>query len=77
MKGEAKMFERKKYKLLKRYSINYDGHTLYKIKYLKDFIDCRGITIKKGTLGGYVENYDILDQNGNACILGGAKEYSK
>lgn len=77
MKGETKMFERKKYKLLKRYSINYDGHTLYKIKYLKDFIDCRGITIKKGTLGGYVENYDILDQNGNACILGGAKVYGK
>ena len=77
MKGETKMFESKKYKLLKRYSINYDGHTLYKIKYLKDFIDCRGITIKKGTLGGYVENYDILDQNGNACILGGAKVYGK
>ena len=77
MKGETKMFERKKYKLLKNDTIEYDGHTLYRIKYLKDFTDCRCVTIRKGTLGGYVENYDILDQSDNSSILGKSIVYGR
>ncbi len=57
-------FKKKKYKLLKKDKIKYDGKTLYRIKALKSF----GV-IKKGTKGGYIENERNLSQNGNCWIM--------
>ena len=58
----------KKYKILKDdYIINL-GKKLYRIKALKNF----GY-VKKGSIGGYVEGYDNLSQNGNCWIYENAK----
>lgn len=36
-------------------TIEFDGHTLHRIRCIKDFLN-----ITKGTLGGFVENYNNL-----------------
>lgn len=43
--------EEKKYKLLEDDTIEVDGHTLYRIRALRDFGN-----ISKGTIGGYIES---------------------
>lgn len=51
-------------------TIEFDGHTLHRIKCTKDF---RNIT--KGTLGGFVERYNLFDEawvGGNAKVYAGA-----
>ena len=64
----------KKYEILYNEATEIDGVTLYPIKALKDFFD-----IKKGQLGGYVQNEFNLSQLGNcwirdnACVYGKAK----
>jgi len=69
-----------KYELTDEKTILYDGHTLHRIKALKD-IPSKGV--KKGDLGGWVESYDNLDQMGdcwvadNAYVYGNAKVYDK
>lgn len=47
-----------------------DGKTLHRIKALKDFGD-----VKKGDIGGYVENEWNLSQDGECWIYGKAKAY--
>lgn len=54
--------ENKKF-LLTNYSKEYDGHTLYRIRALKDFAGVRA-----GELGGYVEHEHNLSQYGNCWI---------
>ena len=51
-------------------TINVCGHTLYRIKALKDFRN-----VKKGDKGGYVESYANLAQNGDCWVNGNAKVY--
>ena len=67
--------ETKKYKLTNR-TKKVNGHTLYRIKALKDVCDA-----KKGDLGGYIESEENLSQDGvawiydKACVYGNAKVY--
>ena len=59
----------KKYKLTEE-SIYCFGRTLYRIEALKDFGD-----VKKGDMGGYVENENNLSQEGNCWIYDNAKVF--
>ena len=52
----------KKY-ILTDETIEYLGHTLHRIKAVKDFA-----TISAGTLGGYIESEKNLDHDGNAWV---------
>lgn len=60
----------KKFELTEEFIINNSGIKLYRIKALKDFSD-----VKKGDLGGYVQQERNLSQFGNAWICGNAKVY--
>ena len=51
-------------------SINVRGKTLYRIRALKDFGD-----VKKGNLGGFVESYNNLFEEGNCWIYNDAKVF--
>lgn len=62
------MKENRHYELIDE-TIEFDGHTLHRIRYTKDF---RNIT--KGTLGGFVENYNNLCDE--AWVGGDAKVYA-
>ena len=46
------------------------GHTLHQIKALKDFSN-----VKKGDLGGWIEDYHNLSQLGNAWLYDDAKVF--
>lgn len=56
----------KKY-ILTDETIEYLGHTLHRIKAVKNFA-----TISAGTLGGYIESETNLDHTGNAWVSGDA-----
>ena len=60
----------KKYEILmdEKNTIEFEGHTLHRIKALRDFGD-----IKTGDLGGYVENENNLSHEGNCWIYDDAK----
>ena len=61
----------KKYKIIKEDTIEIYGHTLYRIKALKDV----GF-YKKGTLGGYIESETNLSQGDDtAWVADNAKVY--
>ena len=60
----------RKYELLKDDYIEHFGRTLYRIKALKDFGD-----VKAGDLGGYVENENNLNHEGECWIYANAKVY--
>ena len=59
-----------KYEIVKDMAIEYEGKTLYRVKALKDFTN-----VKKGDLGGYIENYNNLPQEGNCWIYDNAKVF--
>lgn len=59
-----------KYKLLKDDKIKFEGRTLYRIQAIKEFGP-----IKEGDIGGYVENENILSQEGECWIGGDAKVF--
>lgn len=56
---------------IENHTINIDGVNLYRIIALKDFSD-----VRKGDIGGYVESYDNLSQEGNSWLYDSAKCYS-
>ena len=60
----------KKYEILmdKENTIEWKGHTLHRIRALRDFGD-----IKKGDIGGFVENENNLSHKGNCWIYDDAK----
>lgn len=58
-----------KYELIDE-TIQINGRTLHRIKALKDFGD-----VKKGDIGGYVENEWNLSQDGECWIYGDASAY--
>lgn len=62
----------KKYELLTNDSIEFNGHTLYRIRALKDFGD-----VKKGQLGGYIESRDNLYDFGTCWVYDNAKVFDK
>lgn len=47
-----------------------DGHTLHQIKALKSFD-----AVKKGDLGGWIEDYSSLSQSDNSWVYEGAMIY--
>ena len=57
-----------KYELLKDDTKEVSGHTLYRIKALRDFGD-----VTKGDLGGYIESEDNLSHNGDAWVFDDAR----
>ena len=60
----------KKYEILmdEKNTIRWQGHTLHRIKALRDFGD-----IKRGDLGGFVENENNLSHEGNCWLYNNAK----
>ena len=59
----------KKY-ILTDETIEYLGHTLHRIKAVKDFG-----SISAGTLGGYIESETNLDHTGDAWVTGDARVF--
>ena len=71
----------KKYELTEETMV-YEGHTLHRIKALKDFMtlakytdDSHSGIVKKGDLGGWVESEDNLSQEGDCWIFDEAKVF--
>jgi hypothetical protein len=62
-KDESEKNMQSKYKILFDDTIEYNAHILYRIEALKDFSN-----VKKGDLGGYIESYANLDQEGNCWV---------
>lgn len=60
----------KKYEILKDQSINLNGHTLYRIKLLKEISG-----VSPDTLGGFIESEDNLSHKGDCWIAGNAAVY--
>ena len=61
----------KKYELTEE-TIIVDGHTLHRIRALKDFAD-----VEAGDLGGFIESERNLSHEGNCWIYDDAKVYSE
>lgn len=59
-----------KFELTEEFIVNNSGIILYRIKALKDFSD-----VKKGDLGGYVQQERNLSQFGNSWIYDNAWVY--
>ena len=60
----------KKYELLKDDTKEVSGHTLYRIKALRDFGN-----VEKGDFGGYIESENNLSHYGNAMVCGDARVF--
>lgn len=56
-------------------TIKYKGYTLHRIKALKDIVINTEITIKKGSLGGWIEKEYNLYQEGECWVSGKAKVF--
>ena len=67
----------KKFELIKEDSIEVEGHTLYRIRALKDFGDQeKGIyQVEKGMLGGYIQKEENLSHEGNCWVFDDAKVF--
>lgn len=63
-------FNEKKYKILKKESIIINGITVYRIEALKSFNN-----VKEGDIGGFIESYDNLSQEGNCWVYGDSSVY--
>lgn len=50
--------------------IDFNGHTLHRIKAVRDF-DC----VKAGNLGGFIESEKNLDHDGDAWVSGAARVF--
>ena len=67
--------ETKKYELVKSESIVHNGRTLYRIRALREFTISRGVAIKVGDIGGFVESENNLSQEDICWIFDDAKVY--
>ena len=67
--------EDRKYEILKDDFIIYKGKKLYRIKALKKFIAAGSSIINKGDLGGYVEGYHNLSQEGICWVCRNSKVF--
>lgn len=63
---------KKKYEILKDQSITLNGHTLYRIKLLKEIY-----SIPPGTIGGFIESEDNLSQEGDCWVAEEAAVYGR
>ncbi len=72
------MTVKKKYTIVKsKTKVNAQGITLYRIKALRSFCnDGAFVRVKKGQLGGWVENKDNLSQNGTCWINDDAEVFN-
>jgi carbonic anhydrase/acetyltransferase-like protein (isoleucine patch superfamily) len=59
----------KKYELVEDDFILYEGKKLYRIRALKSFATIKNLVIKKGQLGGYIEGYRNLSQEGKCWVF--------
>lgn len=64
-----------KYEIDKNIYIHFCGRKLHRIRALKNFVTVDGKHIKKGDLGGYVEDERNLSQHGICWIDGTAKAF--
>ena len=64
----------KKYELTNE-KINANGVTLYRIRALKTFFSTRGLVVKQGELGGFIQSETNLSQDGFCWVGGNAKVY--
>lgn len=62
------MSNEKKYELTNETVTNDTGHTMYRIKALKDFTLISGETVHAGDLGGYIESEDNLSHEGSCWV---------
>ena len=69
--SQAEAMEETKYGLSDE-TMEFEGHTLHRIKALTDFGD-----VKAGDLGGWVESEDNLSQVGKCWVAGEAKVFAK
>jgi NDP-sugar pyrophosphorylase family protein len=67
--------EDKKYELVEDNFIIHNGRKLYRIRALKGFIFYGTTKISEGELGGYIEGYHNLSQEGNCWVFSPAKIY--
>ena len=63
----------KKYSIVKKDKIEFNGHTLYRIKALRNIDELT----KKGDLGGYIETEENLSQEDDCFVFGNAKVYGE
>ena len=70
MKPKLMKIADKKYELVKEDSIIVDGHTLYRIRALKDFSH-----VKADDLGGYIEKEENLSHEGDCWIANEGRVY--
>jgi carbonic anhydrase/acetyltransferase-like protein (isoleucine patch superfamily) len=68
--------EDKKYELVKDDFIIHKGKKLYRIRALKKIITSLGANVHRGDIGGYIERYHNLSQEGKCWIFDEAKVYS-
>lgn len=67
----------KKYELIKEDSIEVEGRTLYRIRALKNMIESDDDTysVKKGSLGGYIQKEENLSHVGDCWVFDDAKVF--
>ena len=65
----------KKYELVPELNIEFDGHTLYRIRALREIVFTDGAVVARGELGGYIEDEGNLSHAGNAWVCGNAWVY--
>ena len=63
----------KKYELVPELNIEFDGHTLYRIRALREIVFTDGAVVARGELGGYIEDEGNLSHAGNAWVFGDAR----
>jgi len=64
----------KKYELTDE-KLDWNGHELYRIRALTDFVTITGREVKVGDLGGYVQSGNNLQQEGRCWVADNAKVY--
>lgn len=64
----------KKYSIVKEDSIEFNGHTLYRIRAERDIPEH---WVTKGDIGGYIEKEDNLSQEGDCFVNNNAKVYGE
>ena len=66
----------KKYQLIRSTAKRVDGHTVYRIRALRDFGNVgMGTGVKKGDRGGYIQKHANLSHSGKAWIFDNAKVF--
>ena len=65
----------KKYELVPELNIEFDGHTLHRIRTLREIVLTDGTVVARGELGGCIEVEDNLSHAGNAWVSDSARVF--